>query len=108
MALFVFFFFFSSRRRHTRLVSDWSSDVCSSDLRWRQKSPPREPATRGKMFLSFPCPYLHPLLSPSSTSFVEWRDPRQARHDTTLAIITRIRKRCMIQIAHFLSFLCLI
>src|SRR5262249_59640633 len=29
---FVFSFFFSSRRRHTRLVSDWSSDVCSSDL----------------------------------------------------------------------------
>src|SRR5438093_8788495 len=26
-------FFFSSRRGHTRLVSDWSSDVCSSDLR---------------------------------------------------------------------------
>src|SRR5262249_59749321 len=25
--------FFSSRRRHTRLVSDWSSDVCSSDLK---------------------------------------------------------------------------
>src|SRR5438046_7592013 len=25
-------FFFSSKRRHTRLVSDWSSDVCSSDL----------------------------------------------------------------------------
>src|ERR1019366_9772271 len=24
--------FFSSRRRHTRLVSDWSSDVFSSDL----------------------------------------------------------------------------
>src|SRR5437016_11820294 len=24
--------FFPSRRRHTRLVSDWSSDVCSSDL----------------------------------------------------------------------------
>src|SRR3989339_1860731 len=23
---------FSSRSRHTRLVSDWSSDVCSSDL----------------------------------------------------------------------------
>src|SRR6266480_6465434 len=27
------FFFFSSRRRHTRLTCDWSSDVCSSDLR---------------------------------------------------------------------------
>src|SRR5437016_5999219 len=31
-ALCLSFFFFSSRRRHTRLVSDWSSDVCSSDL----------------------------------------------------------------------------
>src|SRR5262245_65616784 len=28
-----FVFFFSSRRRHTRCLSDWSSDVCSSDLR---------------------------------------------------------------------------
>src|SRR5438045_9257681 len=27
-----FSFFFSSRRRHTRCLSDWSSDVCSSDL----------------------------------------------------------------------------
>src|SRR5258706_16358911 len=32
MVASVLFFFFSSRRRHTRLVSDWSSDVCSSDL----------------------------------------------------------------------------
>src|SRR5260370_13463975 len=30
-----FFFFFSSRRRHTRFKCDWSSDVCSSDLRCR-------------------------------------------------------------------------
>src|SRR2546430_2958473 len=30
----VFLFFFSSRRRHTRFDCDWSSDVCSSDLRW--------------------------------------------------------------------------
>src|SRR6266550_8230682 len=29
----VIFFFFSSRRRHTRCSRDWSSDVCSSDLR---------------------------------------------------------------------------
>src|SRR2546422_826156 len=28
-----FLFFFSSRRRHTRCSRDWSSDVCSSDLR---------------------------------------------------------------------------
>src|SRR5205814_5444649 len=30
--IYFFFFFFSSRRRHTRCLSDWSSDVCSSDL----------------------------------------------------------------------------
>src|SRR5699024_12110573 len=30
---YVFFFFFSSRRRHTRSKRDWSSDVCSSDLK---------------------------------------------------------------------------
>src|SRR6266508_4688481 len=30
------FFFFSSRRRHTRWPRDWSSDVCSSDLRPRR------------------------------------------------------------------------
>src|SRR5215510_15424280 len=29
----ILFFFFSSRRRHTRWPRDWSSDVCSSDLR---------------------------------------------------------------------------
>src|SRR5438045_8751993 len=28
----IVYFFFSSRRRHTRCLSDWSSDVCSSDL----------------------------------------------------------------------------
>src|SRR5579885_2399093 len=32
----MFFFFFSSRRRHTRSKRDWSSDVCSSDLRMVQ------------------------------------------------------------------------
>src|SRR6266498_1103497 len=34
-------FLFSSRRRHTRCGRDWSSDVCSSDLR----SPARPPST---------------------------------------------------------------
>src|SRR2546430_17162483 len=35
------FFFFSSRRRHTRFDCDWSSDVCSSDLK------PRRPPSGG-------------------------------------------------------------
>src|SRR5260370_10730208 len=33
----MFLFFFSSRRRHTRFKCDWSSDVCSSDLTWRDE-----------------------------------------------------------------------
>src|SRR5262245_4498644 len=35
-AVQVVYFFFSSRRRHTRCLSDWSSDVCSSDLQSAQ------------------------------------------------------------------------
>src|SRR5207248_3434273 len=34
-------FFFSSRRRHTRSYGDWSSDVCSSDLRGTIKAQAR-------------------------------------------------------------------
>src|SRR5204863_3069618 len=37
-----FFFFFSSRRRHTRSLRDWSSDVCSSDLKWISPAWPRK------------------------------------------------------------------
>src|ERR1035438_1865518 len=36
-ATLISFFFFSSRRRHTRCLSDWSSDVCSSDLNCRKQ-----------------------------------------------------------------------
>src|SRR5439155_9938506 len=31
-------YFFSGRRRHTRWPRDWSSDVCSSDLRYRRRA----------------------------------------------------------------------
>src|SRR2546430_3000166 len=34
MIMSVVCFFFSSRGRHTRFDCDWSSDVCSSDLRF--------------------------------------------------------------------------
>src|SRR5699024_12011575 len=30
-------FYFSSRRRHTRSKRDWSSDVCSSDLKMKDE-----------------------------------------------------------------------
>src|SRR3712207_9453055 len=35
--------FFSSRRRHTRYWRDWSSDVCSSDLRRLVVGLPQQP-----------------------------------------------------------------
>src|SRR5699024_11426245 len=43
--------FFSSRRRHTRSKRDWSSDVCSSDLRLATLLPrerARDPRVRGE------------------------------------------------------------
>src|SRR5438445_640597 len=57
---FVFFFFFSSRRRHTRYWRDWSSDVCSSDLKVsnpfaRDLQRADEQWTRAKGFDTF-CP----------------------------------------------------
>src|SRR5438045_8010803 len=44
-------FFFSSRRRHTRCLSDWSSDVCSSDLgaRERVRGAPRGASPAGRV-----------------------------------------------------------
>src|SRR5437867_6908786 len=39
--------FISSRRRHTRSYGDWSSDVCSSDLRVARAPPPRH-GSRGR------------------------------------------------------------
>src|SRR2546430_952227 len=43
-------FFFSSRRRHTRFDCDWSSDVCSSDL----KIPLKVTAGTGRVALRWP------------------------------------------------------
>src|SRR5690606_40116348 len=43
-------FFFSRRRRHTRFSRDWSSDVCSSDLRHQILAGKRQ-AGRAMLFL---------------------------------------------------------
>src|SRR2546430_3832423 len=43
-------FFFSSRRRHTRFDCDWSSDVCSSDL----KSPTGNTWARARVVYCLP------------------------------------------------------
>src|SRR5207302_2463250 len=44
----IVFFFFSSRRRHTRFSRDWSSDVCSSDLR-RTSRPVHDAQDHGQL-----------------------------------------------------------
>src|SRR5437867_10173814 len=46
-SVYFFFFFFSSRRRHTRSYGDWSSDVCSSDLRRSNQRSRRGGCNRG-------------------------------------------------------------
>src|SRR5699024_12140029 len=83
----IFIFFFSSRRRHTRSKRDWSSDVCSSDLRSsvsrRTWSAPRRKPRH---------PRQHSSLQPSSvaTVTVNYRSvtmfrymPISAHFDTT-------------------------
>src|SRR2546429_7304225 len=47
-------FFFSSRRRHTRCSRDWSSDVCSSDLRSVPETPGLDPAEPERSVLTDP------------------------------------------------------
>src|SRR5206468_9572331 len=42
-------FFFSSRRRHTSSDRDWSSDVCSSDLKRRQAAEQAIKSAGGKL-----------------------------------------------------------
>src|SRR2546429_2352042 len=50
----VLFFFFSSRRRHTRCSRDWSSDVCSSDLRRATFATPTLPSPIEAKSLAMP------------------------------------------------------
>src|ERR1035441_2809011 len=52
----VFFgFFFSSRRRHTRCLSDWSSDVCSSDLPQKGSRTSRTPWPESDILVCCSC-----------------------------------------------------
>src|SRR5438445_3553832 len=67
--LLLLFFFFSSRRRHTRYWRDWSSDVCSSDLR------PLAPATEA----AFSAGHAH------ERRLCRWRErPRSHNHRSKL------------------------
>src|SRR3989440_3537967 len=89
----LFFFFFSSRRRHTRSDRDWSSDVCSSDLRdprggraplRRRRA--RQPAREGRAPREAPRPYAAGADRPR-------RLPRIAEH--LLQSLAPRRRRCV-------------
>src|SRR6266446_10105133 len=58
-------FFFSSRRRHTILQGDWSSDVCSSDLRKGGEAAQHHP------FSGRSCPYRGRMICVDRKSVVE-------------------------------------
>src|SRR5262249_58712066 len=81
------FFFFSSRRRHTRLVSDWSSDMCSSDLPVALAGLDNRVHATGRLLISGPPSGASLLPLPASSTRSEerrvgkeWRS-RRARDD---------------------------
>src|SRR3546814_12351322 len=49
--LFLFFFFFKQKTAYEMRISDWSSDVCSSDLIARRRRP-----VRGRRIVFISCP----------------------------------------------------
>src|SRR5438093_4404756 len=68
-------FFFSSKKRHTRLVSEWSSDVCSSDL-----PPSHEQQYRGRGSSSAQPPHLRFGWARSHVGSVLESRQRPSRH----------------------------
>src|SRR2546429_3216988 len=78
-------FFFSSRRRHTRCSRDWSSDVCSSDLR-----DPGGPNSKGPLRFCPPEPRISPSRAVSRSQSLDYPGglsppvPRETRPDHVL------------------------
>src|SRR5438046_591029 len=87
-----FFFFFSSRRRHTRLVSDWSSDVCSSDLTYLHAGLPPgpigQPGRAGLLAALYPAdvPFLYFVAQPDGKHIFS------ATYAEHLAAIQRVKQ----------------
>src|SRR5205814_6784576 len=75
-------FVFSSRRRHTRCLSDWSSDVCSSDL----NSPVPCPLETRDLRLSAPNPSVRAGRRGQSCTFFESVLAKKVRTDPAPAV----------------------
>src|SRR5205814_7497971 len=90
-------FFFASRRRHTRCLSDWSSDVCSSDLispsglAW-ERAAPGEPAIRAPVSSA---------TSASATTRLPFMAPplREGRHDLARERLHRAQHARVLEVA---------
>src|SRR2546430_7590998 len=67
----IHFFFFSSRRRHTRFDCDWSSDVCSSDLRVDEPWSAALTIPHDKVRVSFAVPWQDMLLLGTTDTLFE-------------------------------------
>src|ERR1019366_9758201 len=88
-------FFFSSRRRHTRLVSDWSSDVCSSDLVPLGRSAQRHRSPRRRLPWCAPPFYLG--LPSASAVRITWAT---SAPDSPLTCLLRCRRPAYLYSLH--------
>src|SRR5256884_6754201 len=89
LRLYAQLFFFSSRRRHTRCSRDWSSDVCSSDLRFSLS----EPVGDGKRHVSrFLNPYPAPRHVEKQKTLERLPDLRPKYHGWTGVALNGDRK----------------
>src|SRR3546814_13323260 len=63
----VVFFFFKQKTAYEMRISDWSSDVCSSDLAWIFRSASRGPSRPLglKIWASTCCPTAAPIAAPT-------------------------------------------
>src|SRR5690349_23458873 len=88
----IIFFFFSSRRRHTRSLRDWSSDVCSSDLRCSRgtDSPRPTPVVTYRRVCSPRTPFPNDRLAVGSWGFLRGNpEPTAGRSEER-----RVGKEC--------------
>src|SRR5688500_20185884 len=84
-------FFFSSRRRHTRLQGDWSSDVCSSDLRTVKAAGGREKILPDLYIARRPPELRHFLRQRTRQAYDDFAEPR--RLATELSLLPRSEER---------------
>src|SRR3546814_7137800 len=74
------FFFFKQKTAYEMRISDWSSDVCSSDLETYGPPPIRALSSASRAFLDTPPPGFaeHPLTAPRGVLLIAREDQRAA------------------------------